>query len=111
MEPPKSIKDATTDYINELDYIGQFIDNKCIIDDKNKIERSELYESYVQWCKSNAITINKRQDFYNSIEKKGYTTSKIRGTLHIKGISLLDNDRNDNYEFIDENAVKNLLNV
>ena len=51
--PPECILEETNNYINELDHIGQFIIDKCLIEDNCKIERSRLYEIYMNWCKDN----------------------------------------------------------
>lgn len=52
---PQAVAAATTEYRTDEDTTGQFLAERCIITPTAKIRGSELYNAYVEWCKSQSI--------------------------------------------------------
>ena len=51
LELPDSVRQATEDYRNDSNPVGQFIEERCVQFDSAKVSRSSLYQEYEQWAK------------------------------------------------------------
>ena len=85
LKPPKNIQDATNEYINEFDIISKFIDEKCIMNENEKIKTSLLYEHYKKYCLDNGHNPKTNREF-SSLMKKRFIIKTYVGYDHYKGI-------------------------
>jgi putative DNA primase/helicase len=53
LQIPKSIQNATEDYRGEMDVIGNFVIECCILDVRFSIRVRELFKAYQDWCNQN----------------------------------------------------------
>jgi putative DNA primase/helicase len=53
LQVPKSIQNATEDYRGEMDVIGNFVKECCILDVRFSIRVRELFKAYQDWCNQN----------------------------------------------------------
>jgi len=90
IDVPKSLQDATNDYINEIDNVSQFISDKCDKKIDNIINRSELYDHYKDYCCDNGFTYQRNSDFYKRLDILGLEQVIVKGVRKIKGIQLID---------------------
>ena len=88
LKPPKDIQDATNEYINEFDIISKFIDEKCIMNENEKIKTSLLYEHYKKYCLDNSYTPKINKDF-NSIMKDKFIVKPYVGYPHYRGLTVI----------------------
>jgi len=109
--PPKSIENATSDYINEMDLVEQFISEKCIVKSGLRILRSHFYRAYMEWCDDNyGIKIYNKSDFFKRMDKMDKIRKVfINGNYLYQGISLITYEEVKNrvestkqYQFIDD---------
>ena len=81
---PQSIKDATKDYGDSVDKIGNFIQD-CLIYTPNKnVDGATLYTVYKQWCKNNGYQATSNRTFYQDLRDCGKFTidsGKVNGKL------------------------------
>jgi putative DNA primase/helicase len=49
---PASVLDATDQYRQEMDTVGQFIDDRCELSDSAFAPSADLYSAFVEWCRS-----------------------------------------------------------
>lgn len=81
---PKNIKDATKDYGDSVDKIGNFIQD-CLIYTPNKnVDGATLYTVYKQWCKNNGYQATSNRTFYQDLRDCGKFTidsGKVSGKL------------------------------
>lgn len=68
LQDPDNVKELINNYINELDTIKQFIDNKCI-KDNSWVKSSNFYEPYVQFCKSEGLEILTQCKFFKEMKR------------------------------------------
>jgi putative DNA primase/helicase len=47
---PPEVREATAEYREEMDPIGGFLEERCVLDDREQIVSKELYAAYVEWC-------------------------------------------------------------
>lgn len=47
---PDAVRHATTSYRDEMDVIGRFLDERCIVTPEGSVASSELYGKYKEWA-------------------------------------------------------------
>jgi putative DNA primase/helicase len=50
---PKAVRDATKSYRAEMDVLGAFFDDRCVIGPDMKVTAKGLYLAYQRWCEDN----------------------------------------------------------
>ena len=88
LEPPQDIQDATNEYINEFDTVSKFIEDKCILNEKEKIKSSTMYEHYKKYCIETGQSPKDNKDFVKIMKEK-FTYVKLVGIYHYRGINFL----------------------
>ncbi|MCM2675595.1 phage/plasmid primase, P4 family [Alkalicoccobacillus plakortidis] len=78
LKEPDAIKQATQGYREDMDILGPFIDEKCVINPLAKVEAKVLYSSYKDWCFDNGEFELKNRAFYRALESREFL--KGRGT-------------------------------
>ncbi|MBT0793185.1 DNA primase [Bacillus cereus] len=73
-----AIKKATSDYRDDMDMLGPFFEEKCVVDTNAKVEAKRLYTLYKEWCFKNDEMEIKNRPFYRQLETRGF--KKKRGT-------------------------------
>ena len=69
-------------------------------DDKCKTPRSWIFNSFKEYCEDNANFMGKKE-FFNRMEKKGYSIIKERGIIKYVGIQLSKEDNDDEVDDLD----------
>jgi putative DNA primase/helicase len=54
LNPSQEILTATSAYRSEMDPVGIFIEECCVLDDESKVSAKALYDTYKSWCIQNA---------------------------------------------------------
>jgi putative DNA primase/helicase len=52
LQEPKRVRAATEDYRRDMDVIGDFIDECCILGEDQEVSSAVLYKAYKDWCKA-----------------------------------------------------------
>lgn len=86
---PAAISSATAAYKTEMDVIGEWIDERCIVADRAITMSSILYASYSRWASEsghkNPLT---RQAFGRRLSERGFIRSHTRSGWQWMGISI-----------------------
>jgi putative DNA primase/helicase len=53
LNPPATVQEATAEYRETEDTIGQFISERCVVNESARVKSSELYIEYHSWCEGN----------------------------------------------------------
>lgn len=86
---PKAVKEATEGYRQDMDILGPFLDENCIINPSAKIEAKAIYENYTKWCFSNNEMELKNRAFYRQLEIRGFKKEKgAKNKTFFHGITL-----------------------
>jgi P4 family phage/plasmid primase-like protien len=88
---PEIVEAATSEYAEENNQIGQFIQERITISDKDKIFAKEMYDNYRDWCSINGFIHQSNTIFGEKISKvltrkknnKGRYYEGVRFTLHL----------------------------
>lgn len=87
---PEAIKQATQTYREDMDILGPFLNEKCVINPLAKVEAKDLYQEYRDWCFSNSEIELKNRAFYRQLEIRGF--KKFRGNYNrnnFQGVGLM----------------------
>lgn len=87
---PEEIKMATQEYRDEMDILGNFISECCIVAKEAQAKSSELYQRYSDWCKENGEIAISQRSFGLKLQEKGFVKIKLpSGNIAYRGIGLL----------------------
>lgn len=55
LQPPASVVEATSDYREDCDVLGDFIREACVVDDEASVQPSALFQHYRSWAESRGM--------------------------------------------------------
>jgi putative DNA primase/helicase len=87
---PEAVKQATDDYRDEMDVVGNFLSDCCIQQPTAIARVQELWKVYVEWCQQNGETPSPSKEFNKRIREKGFHANKgTNGYTTWRGLGLL----------------------
>lgn len=117
LQEPKSIENATSSYKEEMDIVGPFLDETCLINPLARVEAKTLYTVYSNWCAAEGDYPLKNRSFYRMLENKGLRKERgPKNKIYIFGLKLNDEyerrygNFNKNNNSYDEGVTKGLPN-
>ncbi|MEC3756577.1 phage/plasmid primase, P4 family [Bacillus halotolerans] len=72
LKEPEVIRKATEGYREDMDILGPFLAERCVIHPAAKIESKEIYKEYKNWCFENDDVELKNRAFYRQLEIRGF---------------------------------------
>jgi len=88
LKPPEKVKVATAEYQKAEDTIGQFIEERCVCDQKCEVKAGQLYKTYKGWCDDNGHRAISGTRFGREIKRHFDSYKDSRGVSYL-GIGLL----------------------
>ena len=85
---PECVENAIEAYREDNDWLGQFIADCCDVDPDYKEKSGDFYQSYRAYCIQSGEYIRSTTDFYNAVEKAGYTRHKHNTGSYVYGLKL-----------------------
>jgi putative DNA primase/helicase len=85
---PQVILDAVTQYRQESDVLGTFMDEECVMGKGHTCKSSVLYRRYREYCDQSAERAMPSKDFPHELEKRGISKTKSHGSMVFQGIDL-----------------------
>lgn len=70
----------------DSDTTEAFLQEYCVVDEKGRIERTELYNKYNAFCEDTDRQSLTKNNFYKAMRTKGYSEIKTNGYRYFKGI-------------------------
>ena len=86
---PKVVETATAKYREDNDWIGDYIDSRCVIGNGVHCGSGELYDDYKDFCQKNGEFPKGAKSFYAALETKGFTRRKTNKGKFLYGIGIL----------------------
>ena len=77
---PDAVRDATTNYKNEMDVIGDFMDDSCVFGDNFTVSAKDLYDAYKEWAENNGCDSISKKIFGQKLNERGIDS--YRGTAN-----------------------------
>jgi putative DNA primase/helicase len=91
LNPPDRVTSATSEYRSEMDIIGRFIEERCVVGDFASGRANSLYKSYAEWCQESGETSTSVMTFGCRLTERGFSKGHDRQGVRYEGIGL----RND----------------
>ena len=90
---PESVKLATSEYKEELDTVGDFVELFCIKGDEYKVSSGDLYTMYKSWCKVSDIYPKATRGFARELSDRNFKSIKSNGIRYKLGIDLTNSHK------------------
>lgn len=93
LQTPNEVKSATNKYQGEMDVVGLFLNECCLVKPESpevKTVSSELYEVYKDWCGQNGEFALDNRKFGRRLSEKGLRSGKTSGKNWWYGIGVHD---------------------
>ncbi len=74
---PDEVKNATADYRQEMDLLGGFLEDRCIVEEQAEVTTRELYEAYENWCGVNGEKPIGKNAMGTSLGERGFESIRI----------------------------------
>jgi putative DNA primase/helicase len=69
---PKTVRDATDQYRNEMDTLAAFLDEECVVAASCRVLAERLYQSYAMWCDRSGEHKQPKKAFVARLEERGF---------------------------------------
>jgi putative DNA primase/helicase len=88
LQVPAAILNATDEYRNEMDVIGNFLKECCVNEKDLTIRIRELYKAYADWCDDNNEHAVSERFFSMRLKELGFEQCRTAEARYWKGIGL-----------------------
>lgn len=88
LDAPESVTSATAAYRAEMDDLGEFIDELCVVSDNAKVRTATLYTAYDSWAKAAGMEPLPIETFGKRLGARGLQPGKVDGHRGWLGIGL-----------------------
>jgi P4 family phage/plasmid primase-like protien len=86
---PDEVESATQEYRNDMDILGSFLEECCVIDPGLKVGSTDLYSEYKEWCSEQGISRPWTQkDVGRSLMERGFSNKRMNTGYHWYGLGL-----------------------
>jgi len=86
---PQEVKEATGQYREEMDLIGEFINECCVVSNTEETSAKQLYEKYCKWSEANGEKPIAKRTFGTRLTERGFLKGRASGgTRQWKGIGV-----------------------
>lgn len=73
---PDEVKAATDSYREEMDVLGPFLDEACLVHPDARTTAKELYAAYVTWCDANGEKVRSQKSIAATLRERGFENLK-----------------------------------
>lgn len=72
LNPPKIVTEYTREYRSEMNWIGRFIDDCCVVTANASVKSSDLYKAYKKWTEYEEEFAVSHTEFSKRLQSAGY---------------------------------------
>lgn len=77
---PEAVQDATAEYRDEMDVLGEFFRDCCVLGDSLQAVSSELYREYMDWAQDSGIRRPMSQTMFSlRLAERGFERKRVTG--------------------------------
>lgn len=87
---PACVECAINAYRDNNDWLGHFLDERCLVGDGLMERSGELYSSYRSFAAGTGEYVRSTTDFYAALEMKGFLKRKTKTGAMVYGLQLLN---------------------
>jgi P4 family phage/plasmid primase-like protien len=93
LDAPAEVLAATDNYRADMDPLGDFIEECCVIGPQCEAKAGDLYRTYKTWAEARGDELENQKRFGNRLTERGYERSKRNGRVWYRGICIQVDDR------------------
>lgn len=88
LKPPQAVTAATTEYREDMDILGAFIAERCVIESAATVRAGELHKAYQHWCEEVRHSPMSLKRFGLAISERGFAKDEDKRGVYYLGIGL-----------------------
>lgn len=92
LNPPAAVKKATREYREEMDIVGNWIAECCVVMPNAQARAKDLYASYVAWAEQSGERARPQKEWGAHLTEKEFTREHERDGWYWYGIGLVTHD-------------------
>lgn len=85
----RAIKAEHANFRTESDLLGEFLTEQCRVDPSGKIEQSQLFNQWCNWCDTNGVRHNAKASFTRRLAERGLKEWKSNGKRFYLGLTMV----------------------
>ena len=89
---PKAVREATSGYRADMDVVGAFLDDRCLVHPNARATAGALYAAYETWCETSGEKPMSQRTLGTRLKERGLTPYRDNTARGWKGIGLRDDD-------------------
>ncbi len=99
LNPPDSVRNATEEYRDEMDILGQFLDEMTVQQPGARVYSQELYAEYKNWCQNSGFHALSHTKFGIELKERGLKKARDSQGKFYQNIGLKSDRSSDNVPF------------
>ncbi len=92
IQPPEIVRNAIAEYRGMNDWLTQFFEDCCEVQDGFEQKSGELYQEYRAYCLRTGEYTRNNADFTAELEKRGFMRKKKKSGMWVQGVQLKNTD-------------------
>lgn len=88
LKQPPAVVEATRQYRGEMDILGDFFEDRCILSPAAQETKKKLSQAYTGWCIRNGVKEIGQKSFCSRLRERGIKDTHIKGQRGWAGIGL-----------------------
>lgn len=88
LEPPAKVTDVTRDYFEQQDVVGQWIKERCLVEEHLETKPGHLLTDFLDWARGNGEDATDNRRLRPALEQRGFEYKRRRGEQHVRGLGL-----------------------
>ncbi len=88
LNPPATVRDATLEYQQDEDLLGQFLEGYCEVKPGLKGKSSDIFDKFNRWFKENVSPKGISHKRFGGMMKKRFYPTKVSGIVYYQGVEL-----------------------
>ncbi len=88
LQAPEDVVAATDNYRNDMDVLGEFIEDRCVVGPHNEARARDLYRAYKDWAVERGEFVETQTRFGARLGERGFAKSRARDGVFYRGLGL-----------------------
>jgi putative DNA primase/helicase len=85
---PEEVEVATEDYREDMDPVGCFLEDCCLIDREAETTTRGLYNAFEEWCKRSGVSVMNVRRFGMRLSERGFLKVRLKNSRGWAGLKL-----------------------
>lgn len=85
---PECVRRASDEYTDDEDWVGQYVEECCVVENGAQAYGGELYNAYQRWAESQGDHTRRGNDFARALQASGYTKKRTKHGIVWAGLRL-----------------------